>query len=144
MDTFQMIVEGGQSLLELRKKCLVSITVAYFNQLLGAARTQLCGTPSGSPPALRSRQISLFCSFSDLFCWFQAWNHWKRFKKNKKGWKRLKKVVQIAFRYAQHPKGGWNTQHMTNNLKNLIKRQSAKYFQSTSYIGGHLFGIFLP
>ena len=44
MDTFQMIVEGGQSQLELRKKWLVNMTVVYFNQLLGAVRTQLCGT----------------------------------------------------------------------------------------------------
>ena len=26
-----------------------------------------------------------FCSVSDVFCWFQSWSHWKRFKINKKG-----------------------------------------------------------
>ena len=30
---------------------------------------------------------------------------------NKKGWKRLKKVLQPALECAQHPKHGWNTQH---------------------------------
>ena len=45
--------------------------------------------------------------------WFQAWNHWKRFQINKKGWKRLRKVFQPAFGCAQNSKAGWNTQHMT-------------------------------
>ena len=53
---------------------------------------------------------TFFCSFLYFFCWFQAWNHWKSFKINKKGWKRLKKVVQPAFGCPQHPKAGWNTQ----------------------------------
>ena len=61
--------------------------------------------------ALKSRQISRFCSFSDVFCWFLAWNHWTRFKMNKQGWKRLKKVVRPAFGCVQHPKDGRNTQH---------------------------------
>ena len=41
-----------------------------------------------------------------ILSWFQAWNHWKRFKINKNGWKRLKKVVWPAFRCTQHPKAG--------------------------------------
>ena len=38
----------------------------------------------------------------------KSWSNY--FKKNKKGWKRLKKVVQPAFGCAQHPKAGRNTQ----------------------------------
>ena len=41
--------------------------------------------PEGVPP------IWLF------LVWFQVWNHWKSFKMNRKGWKRLKKVVRSAF-----------------------------------------------
>ena len=37
-----------------------------------------------------------FCSFSDVFCWFQPWNHRKRLKMNKKDWKWLKKAVQYT------------------------------------------------
>ena len=46
------------------------------------------------------------CSFSDVF----QLNHWKRFKMNKKGWKRLEKVFWPAFRCCKHLKAGWNTQ----------------------------------
>ena len=53
-----------------------------------------------------------FLVISDVFCWFHPWNHWKRFKINKKGWKRLKKVVQPDFGCVQRPKAGRNTQHV--------------------------------
>ena len=85
--------------------------VVYFDQLLGAARTQkqvetlknnqkrqFQGTLSGSRPAfacrsaLKRRQNQVFfCSFSDVFCWFQPWNHWKNFEMCKKDEKWLKK-----------------------------------------------------
>ena len=55
---------------------------------------------------------TFFCSFSDVFCCFQVWNHWKRFKMSKKGWKWLKKVIWPDFGCAQHLKAGWNTEHM--------------------------------
>ena len=54
--------------------------------------------------------VSLRLTFSDVFCWFQPWNRWKRFEMNKKSWKRLKKVVRPALGCAQHPKAGQNTQ----------------------------------
>ena len=54
-------------------------------------------------------------SFSDVFCWFQAWNHWKRINMNKNCWKRLKKVFWPTFRCAQHLKSGWNTQHRSTD-----------------------------
>ena len=38
------------------------------------------------------------------FSWFQTWNHWKRFKINKKGWKRLKKSILTNFRVCAAPK----------------------------------------
>ena len=48
-------------------------------------KRQIWGIPSGSlpafacQPALRRRQklkkTGVFCSFSDVFQWFQAWNH---------------------------------------------------------------------
>ena len=44
---------------------------------------------------------TFFCSFSNVFSWFQVWNHWQRWKMNKKGWKQL----------STHPKAGQNTQH---------------------------------
>ena len=71
-------------------------------------KRQFWGTPSGSQsafacwPSLRSKQnMKKTHSFSDVFCWFHTWNHWKRFKMNKKGWKRLlvarstQKLVEI-------------------------------------------------
>ena len=63
------------------------------------------------------RNITLiFFSFSDVFCWFQPWNDWKRFKINKKvenGWK---KVVSPTFRCFKHLKVGQNTKHSRINL----------------------------
>ena len=77
-------------------------------------------TPSGNwpafacQPALKSRQNGkkhvYVVLFSDIFSWFQLWNHWKRFKINKKGWKRLKEVFWTAFGCAQYPKAGRNAQ----------------------------------
>ena len=61
----------------------------------------------------------LFLFISDVFSWFQTWNHWKRFKINNKGWKRLKKVFRPAFGWAYHPKAGQNTQQLLVQ-KNMI------------------------
>ena len=72
----------------------------YFDQLLGAA------------PHPKAGQTTLFCSFSDVFSWFQAWNHWKGLKWTKKDESGWIKVVLPAFGWAQHPKAGGNTQHM--------------------------------
>ena len=33
---------------------------------------------------MKAGQNTCFCSFSEIFCWFQVWNHWKRFEMNKK------------------------------------------------------------
>ena len=49
------------------------------------------------------KQIFFFCSFSDVFCWFQRWNPWKRIIINKKGWKRLKKSSSTCFHLLQSP-----------------------------------------
>ena len=66
-------------------------------------KRQLRGIPSGSQPAfacqpaLRSRQYmqkNVFCSFSNVFSRFQTWNHWKRWKINKQGWKWMKTAVK--------------------------------------------------
>ena len=54
---------------------------------------------------------SVLYFISDIFSWFQAWNHWKRLKMNKKGWKRLKKLFRPAFGCALYPKAGRITQH---------------------------------
>ena len=52
------------------------------------------------------------CLFiSNVFCSFQVWNHWIRFKMTKKCWKWLKKVFQPFFRCCKHLKTGRNTQH---------------------------------
>ena len=53
---------------------------------------------------LETTKRHVFCSFSNVFCWFQAWNHWKRFEMNKKGWKRLKKSSLTSFRVHVAPK----------------------------------------
>ena len=41
---------------------------------------------------LKSTKKTFFCSFSHVFCWFQEWNHWKRFEMNKKVEKSWKKA----------------------------------------------------
>ena len=88
-------------------------------------KRQLWGTPSGSQPAfayqpaLRSKQNMkkyVFCSFSHVFYWYQAWNHWKRFKMNKKVENGFKKVVPPAFGCTQHPKAGRHTPQFFNKL----------------------------
>ena len=59
------------------------IQLLHVDQLLGVDKT------------------TFFCSFSDVFCWFQPWNHWKRFEMNKKGWKTAEKMYRPAFGCAQ-------------------------------------------
>ena len=54
--------------------------------------------------ATKSWSKHFFCSFSDIFCWFEPWNHWKRFEMNKKGWRRLKKSVSTSFCVHAAPK----------------------------------------
>ena len=61
---------------------------------------QFQGTPQGVKQLLHVDQLwgvikiwkkHVFCSFSDVFCWLQPWNHRKRFewtKKVKNGWKK--------------------------------------------------------
>ena len=98
-------------------------TVVYFDQLSGACSTwklvellkinqkrRFWGTPSGSRPpfacrpALRSRQKHFFCSFSDIFQWFHAGNHWKRFKINKKRLKTAEKRSSTSLKNTQQLK----------------------------------------
>ena len=65
-------------------------------------------TPQGVDHCLRVDQLwrvtkhrkTQFLSFSGVFQWFQMWNHWKRFEKKIKGWKKC--FDQLS---------GWNTQH---------------------------------
>ena len=42
--------------------------------------------------------------FWNCFCWFQVWNHWERFKMNKKGWKLLKKSSLTSLWVRAAPK----------------------------------------
>ena len=58
----------------------------YFDQILGAEHIH----------------------FLFIFSWFQAWNHWKRLKMNKKGWKKC--LDQLSG--AQNLKAGQNTQQL--------------------------------
>ena len=61
-----------------------------------------------------TKKIVVFLFILRCFSWFLTWNHWERFKMNKKSWKRLKiKAFLPAFGCAQHPKAGLNTQHLT-------------------------------
>ena len=85
-----------------------------------AEKRQIWSTPSwswpvyGFQPSLKS---SLKHSFLNVFkCFFLYFkqNLPKTFEMNKKGWKWPKKVFQPAFRCAQHPKTGLNTQQWTN------------------------------
>ena len=68
---------------------------------------------------------TFFCSFSDVFCWFQPWNHWKKglksTRKIENGWK---KVVTPAFRCCNHLKAGWNTQH--TDSQNFTKKKASQ------------------
>ena len=50
------------------------------------------------------RKILFFCSFLDVFSWFQTWNHWKRFKTNKTGWMQFKKCILTSFWVHAAPK----------------------------------------
>ena len=59
-------------------------SVVYFDQLSGA-----CSTWSWS---------------NYFFCWFQPWNHWKRFKINEKKLKMAKKRSSTSFQVLQAPK----------------------------------------
>ena len=95
--------------------------------------------------ALRSRKNMFFCSISDVFCWFQLWNHWKRYEINKKVWKRLKKVVRPAFMCCKHLKAGWNTQH-TLAMVNYIdqKNNSSEINGFWSYFQKQFSSIFKP
>ena len=79
----------------------------------------ILSTPSGyrlafaCQPALRS-------SFSEDFCW----NHWKKFNKNKKGWKWLKKSSSTSFWVRAAPKS-WlkytiSSRTLTHNLPNQV------------------------
>ena len=70
--------------------------VVYFDKLSGAARTR---------KLIEAQIFKKVISFTSNGCLGEGiWN-----KKNKKGWKRLKKVLQPAFECAQHPKAGCNT-----------------------------------
>ena len=62
--------------------------------------------------------IVFFGSFSDVFCWFQPWNYWKRWKINKKGEKRLKKSVLTSFRVPAAPES-WS-KYTSNYLKTVL------------------------
>ena len=42
-------------------------------------------------------KYTFFYSFSDVLCWFQTLNHWKRFEMNKIGWKMAEKNVSTSF-----------------------------------------------
>ena len=64
---------------------------------------------------------TIFCSFSDIFCWFQPWNHWKRFEMNKKGWKRLEKSSSTSLRVLQAPKS-WSK--YTTYTHNFIRQKN--------------------
>ena len=66
------------------------MVVVYFDQLSGAARIQ-------------KRVETLFSAVFDIFC-LKWTNGWKQLK-------RAEKMFQPAFRCAQHPKAGRNTQH---------------------------------
>ena len=76
-----------------------------------------------SRPALRSRQKPLFCSFTDVFCWFQPWNQWKRIEMNK--------IVENGFKKCFNQLSGaastWklvkihNSQQKGSNFLNLFR-----------------------
>ena len=80
--------------------------ILHINQLWGVDKYQFC--------------LFIF----RRFCWFQPWNHWKKFKMNKKAWKRQKKVGRPAFGCAQHPKACQNTQQ--TRREKLINTQKNK------------------
>ena len=63
-------------------KCIKDETsnVVYFDQLLGAARTQELVKTFFHP------FFNLFLFISKLFQWFHSWNKKKRLKMNKKTW----------------------------------------------------------
>ena len=75
-------------------------------------------------------EISLFCTFSDVFCWFKMWNHRKRFKMNKKGWKRLKKSVSTSFQVCTAPKSWskYTTLSLTLSTSQAAKHKPATHF----------------
>ena len=53
----------------------------------------------------------------NVFVFMISWvKSLKRLKINKKGWKRMKKVFQPAFRCQPHPKAGRNKQDTSENL----------------------------
>ena len=97
------------------------------------------GTPSGSQPAfacqlaLRSSKIwKKHVHFQTFFVDFRR-------EINKKGWKRLKKVVRPAFGCAQHPRAGRNTQHtiivktrqVYNLFQDIFDKTKARALRST-------------
>ena len=57
------------------------------------------------PKAGRTTFFQPFATFFwNCFCWFQVWNHWERFKMNKKGWKLLKKSSLTSLWVRAAPK----------------------------------------
>ena len=65
-------------------------------------KRQIRGTPSGSQPALRSRKISLFCSFSDFYVDYRREITEKSFKQQK-GLKTDEKSISTIFQMLQAP-----------------------------------------
>ena len=120
--------EINEKHLKINKKTVFSIFV-YFSKLV-----EIQTTPW------------FFCSFFDIFQWFQTLNHWKSCKKKKKVENSWKKVVWPPFGCAQHPKVGQNTQQimLTEAKKwsrNLLKLSLLKTV-STQFPGIKLQGKF--
>ena len=106
-------------------------------------KRQFRGTPSGRRPAfacrpvLRSKQNTkqkhFFLFFFRRFCWFQRWNHWKGFKMNKKGWKRLKKKVSTSFWVRAAPES-WSKYTTKDVYNNKILKHHIICFRSRSVL----------
>ena len=89
-----------------KKKC--------FSVSIGSRPALSC-----QPPLKSSLKHCFFHTFLNSFSWFQPKNHWRTFEMNKNGPNGQKEVFQPAFGYAQHPKAGWNTQHININFRAL-------------------------
>ena len=68
-----------------------------------------------------------FGSNSDVFCWFQPWNHCKRFKMIKKGWKTAEKNVSISIWELQAPKSWlkYTTSVFSNHFESIFSHIEA-------------------
>ena len=118
------------------------IVVVYFHQLLGAACTQ---KPEINKNCLKMNKTTCFCPLlkagwlpegEPRSCLFGLIFYWKRFKINKKGWKRRKKSISTSF-WVRAALESWSKYTTYSRLETGLNHSCIFFQDAADGHGGH-------